>query len=94
MTRAASSARTGVEHELWYRPPATVWTEALPVGNGRLGAMVFGGYPVGRIQLNESSLWSGGLPEKFAAVAATSPAAKSLEFETKAGERWRIVAKP
>ncbi|MBW6529865.1 glycoside hydrolase family 95 protein [Sphingomonas sp. RRHST34] len=45
---------------LWYRQPATVWTEALPVGNGRLGAMVFGGTARERIQLNESSLWGGG----------------------------------
>ncbi len=45
---------------LWYRQPATVWTEALPVGNGRLGAMVFGGTARERLQLNESSLWAGG----------------------------------
>lgn len=45
---------------LWYRQPATVWTETLPVGNGRLGAMVFGGAASERIQLNEDTLWSGG----------------------------------
>jgi len=45
---------------LWYRQPAQRWTEALPLGNGRLGGMVFGGVPVERIQLNEDSLWSGG----------------------------------
>lgn len=45
---------------LWYRQPAKVWTEALPVGNGRLGAMVFGGVASERIQLNEKNLWSGG----------------------------------
>lgn len=45
---------------LWYQQPAAVWTEALPVGNGRLGAMVFGGTARERLQLNESSLWSGG----------------------------------
>ena len=39
--------------------PAVYWTEALPVGNGRLGAMVFGGVENERIQLNEDSLWSG-----------------------------------
>jgi alpha-L-fucosidase 2 len=44
---------------LWYRQPAKEWTEALPVGNGDLGAMVFGGAPQERIQLNEHSLWSG-----------------------------------
>ncbi|MCX6330036.1 MAG: glycoside hydrolase N-terminal domain-containing protein, partial [Bacteroidia bacterium] len=45
---------------LWYRSPASVWEEALPVGNGRLGAMVFGKYGEERIQLNEETYWSGG----------------------------------
>ncbi|MES2775546.1 MAG: glycoside hydrolase family 95 protein [Bacteroidota bacterium] len=45
---------------LWYRQPAATWTEALPVGNGRLGAMVFGGVADELIQLNEATLWSGG----------------------------------
>ncbi len=59
---------------LWYRQPATLWTEALPLGNGRLGAMVFGGLGRERIQLNENSLWSGGPqdadnPEAFSHLA-------------------------
>ena len=45
---------------LWYRQPAQAWTEALPVGNGRLGAMVFGGVGRERLQLNEDTLWAGG----------------------------------
>jgi len=45
---------------LWYRQPAAKWLHALPIGNGRLGAMVFGGINRERIQLNEDSLWSGG----------------------------------
>ncbi|MBM4029561.1 MAG: glycoside hydrolase family 95 protein, partial [Planctomycetes bacterium] len=45
--------------KLWYRQPARQWTEALPLGNGRLGAMVFGGVQQDRLQLNEVSLWSG-----------------------------------
>jgi len=45
---------------LWYRQPATQWVEALAVGNGRLGAMVFGGVAQERIQLNEDTLWAGG----------------------------------
>src|SRR4030042_3306855 len=44
---------------LWYKSPASVWEEALPVGNGRLGAMVFGKYGEERIQLNEETYWSG-----------------------------------
>ncbi|HWO54884.1 MAG TPA: glycoside hydrolase family 95 protein [Paenibacillus cookii] len=47
------------EKELWYGRPAREWTEALPVGNGRLGGMVFGGDREERIQLNEDTLWSG-----------------------------------
>ncbi len=45
---------------LWYRRPATEWVQALPVGNGRLGAMVFGGVTRERLQLNEDTLWAGG----------------------------------
>ena len=44
---------------LWYRQPAQKWTEALPIGNGRMGAMVFGGVADERIQFNEDTLWTG-----------------------------------
>ena len=44
---------------LWYTNPAQKWTDALPVGNGRLGGMVFGGIQQERIQLNEESVWAG-----------------------------------
>ncbi|HTG37465.1 glycoside hydrolase family 95 protein, partial [Sphingomonas sp.] len=44
---------------LWYRQPATEWTQALPVGNGRIAAMVFGGTAEERLQLNEGTLWAG-----------------------------------
>ena len=45
---------------LWYAAPAKVWNDALPVGNGRLGAMVFGTPDNERIQFNEETYWSGG----------------------------------
>ena len=45
---------------MWYTKPAEEWEKALPVGNGRLGAMVFGGIKEERIQLNEDTYWSGG----------------------------------
>ncbi len=45
--------------KLWYDQPAVNWNEALPVGNGRLGAMVFGGVETERIQFNEETLWDG-----------------------------------
>ena len=47
------------EYKLWYDEPAQVWTEALPLGNGRLGAMVFGNPGVEHIQLNEETIWAG-----------------------------------
>lgn len=47
------------QQKLWYKQPAKVWTQALPLGNGRIGAMVFGNPEHELIQLNESTLWSG-----------------------------------
>ncbi len=52
-------AHAAGEHILWYDVPAQVWTEALPLGNGRLGAMVFGNPATEQIQLNEETLWAG-----------------------------------
>lgn len=54
---------------LWYVRPATEWTEALPVGNGILGAMVFGGVTHERIQFNEHTVWTG-RPHSYAHPAA------------------------
>lgn len=48
-----------ISYHLWYKQPAVEWTDALPVGNGRLGAMVFGNIEKERIQFNEESLWAG-----------------------------------
>src|SRR5438270_6758608 len=55
----ASAAPTPDKLTLWYQQPASQWTEALPIGNGRLGAMIFGGVESERLQLNEDTLWSG-----------------------------------
>ena len=56
---------------LWYKEPAKVWEEALPLGNGRIGAMIFGGVEQERIQVNEESIWYGG------AVDRNNPDAKA-----------------
>lgn len=66
---------------LWYRQPAKQWVEALPVGNGRLGAMVFGGIENERLQLNEDTLSAGGPydPTNPNAIAAL-PEARRLIF--------------
>ncbi|MGG7464634.1 glycoside hydrolase family 95 protein [Plantibacter sp. YIM 135347] len=55
---------------LWYSTPAARWFEALPIGNGRLGGMVFGGADVDRIQLSESTAWSGAPSEDDVSVTA------------------------
>lgn len=55
----ASSAPAAPSHLLWYDKPASFWLEALPVGNGRMGAMVFGTVSQERIQFNEQTLWTG-----------------------------------
>ena len=47
------------KNQIWYRKPAKEWVEAVPLGNGRLGAMVFGQVDCEKIQINEDSLWSG-----------------------------------
>lgn len=55
-----SDASLNPATQLWFKTPATKWDEALPIGNGRLGAMVFGKYREERIQLNEETYWTGG----------------------------------
>ena len=57
---------------LWYRAPAATWNEALPVGNGRLGAMVFGGVAQERLQLNEDSIWAGQKLDRINPAASKS----------------------
>ncbi len=49
----------GQELKLWYNQPASIWEEALPIGNGRLGAMIYGGKEEEHIQFNEETLWTG-----------------------------------
>ncbi|HKX30301.1 MAG TPA: glycoside hydrolase N-terminal domain-containing protein [Blastocatellia bacterium] len=77
---------------LWYRRPARQWVEALPVGNGRLGAMIFGGIEQERIQLNEDTLYGGGPydPNNPEALAAL-PEARRLLFAGQYGQAHRLV---
>ncbi len=57
---AACSDLSGRELKLWYDEPASEWVEAHPVGNGRMGAMIFGSPSREHLQLNEETIWSGG----------------------------------
>jgi len=69
---------------LWYSQPAKKWTEALPIGNGRLGAMVFGGIEDERLQFNEDTLWTG-KPHDYSHPGAAEylPVVRKLLFEGK-----------
>ncbi len=67
------------EHVLWYESPAENWNEALPIGNGRLGAMVFGHTAHDRLQINEDSVWYGGPRDRHNPDALTHlPRLRSL----------------
>ena len=78
--------------KLWYRQPASKWTEALPVGNGRLGAMVFGGTGHEQIQFNDDTLWTGE-PHEYQHEGAVEylPAVRKLLFEGKQREAERLA---
>ena len=77
---------------LWYDKPASEWTEALPVGNGRLGAMIFGGPKSEQLQLNEDTLYAGSPydPNNPEALKAL-PEARRLIFEGKYKEAHDLV---
>ncbi|EDM26015.1 putative large secreted protein [Lentisphaera araneosa HTCC2155] len=77
---------------LWYRKPASHWVEALPVGNGRLGAMVYGGINKEWLQLNEDTMWSGEPVERDKPnVQAGIAEARKLLFDEKYVEAQKVV---
>lgn len=72
---------------LWYREPAEEWVQALPVGNGRLGAMVFGGIATERLQLNEDTFFAGGPYDPINPTAAAAlPRVRRLIAERRYAE--------
>jgi alpha-L-fucosidase 2 len=77
---------------LWYRKPATKWVEALAIGNGRLGGMVFGGVRKERIQFNEDTLWTGE-PHDYSHAGAAEhlPTIRRLLFEGKQKEAEKLA---
>ena len=87
-------SRSGQDLRLWYQQPAANWNEALPIGNGRLGAMVFGGIAAEHLQLNEDTVWAG---EKRDRMNPAGPAAvkevRRLLAEGKAAEAEALADK-
>jgi alpha-L-fucosidase 2 len=80
--------------KLWYKQPAVVWEEALPVGNGRIGAMVYGDPVHERLQLNEESIWAGSRinnnnPNAF----KTLPILQKALFESRYKDAWKLADK-
>ncbi len=80
------------DHRLWYRQPATVFEEALPVGNGSIGAMVYGGVGQERISLNHDQLWSG-FPEDKTVPGAHAGFLRARELldEGRVGAAERVL---
>src|SRR5476651_107017 len=80
--------------KLWYNKPSEKWTDALPIGNGRLGAMIYGGVNSDHIQFNEQTLWSGG-PRKYQRDGAASylTQIRKLLFEGKQAQAEALAEK-
>ncbi|MBK6798483.1 MAG: glycoside hydrolase family 95 protein [Acidobacteria bacterium] len=90
----AGSAQSSQIWKLWYRQPAAEWNEALPVGNGRLGAMVMGGVTEEQIVLNDITLWSGGRQDADSPEAAKYlPEIRRLLLEGKNKEAEDLTIK-
>jgi alpha-L-fucosidase 2 len=78
---------------LWYPQPAKAWVEALPVGNGHLGAMVFGGVDEEHVQLNDDTFWAGGPYDPTNPQAKEAiPEARKLIFEGKYKEATELLS--
>jgi hypothetical protein len=79
---------------LWYKQPAEKWVEAMPIGNGRLGAMVFGRIADERIQLNEDTIWSGERRDRMNPGARKAvPEIRRLLFAGKVAEAEALADK-
>jgi alpha-L-fucosidase 2 len=88
------SVQDAPDLRLWYRQPAANWNEALPIGNGRLGAMVFGGVESERLQLNEDTIWAGEKRDRLnPAGPAAVPEIRRLLFAGKALEAEALADK-
>jgi len=80
------------DQRLWYDAPATAWLEALPLGNSRMGAMIYGGVQEEEIQLNEETFWSGGPHDNNSTMSKYYlNQVRSLIFQGREDEAQKIV---
>jgi alpha-L-fucosidase 2 len=94
LTGCNSGSGSGGKYVLWYDKPAREWTEALPVGNGRLGGMIFGDPSVERLQVNEESLWGGvNVPNNNPGALANLPEIRKLILDGKIPEAYELSEK-
>ncbi|MFB9293063.1 glycoside hydrolase family 95 protein [Persicitalea jodogahamensis] len=99
LTQAQSTKNSGInipqqDLTLWYDKPAKVWTEAIPMGNGHMGAMLFGGVEREHLQLNEVTLYSGDPKRTYTSIDVRKnyPEVSKLMEEGKYSEAQRVVA--
>jgi alpha-L-fucosidase 2 len=90
----AVMAQSKSDLKLWYDKPAAIWNEALPLGNGRLGAMVFGNPSIERLQLNEETIWAGSPNSNAHSKSlAALPVVRKLIFDGKFDEAHTLADK-
>ena len=98
-TQAAEIGMPSDALKLWYRQPAAEWSDALPIGNGRLGAMVYGGTEQEHLQLNEDTLWSGGPhcydnPDAYQHLAAVRDLLERGEYDEAEATAEKMLGRP
>ena len=89
-----SGQRPHGKYILWYNTPAKEWTEALPIGNGRLGGMLFGNTAIERLQVNEESLWGGmNIPNNNPGALKHLPEIRELILDDRIPEAFDLSEK-
>ena len=99
LPQASVQAESPDALKLWYKQPAAEWTEAMPIGNGRLGAMIYGGIQKEQLQINEDTLWSGGPhdysnPEAYSHLATVRQLLEDGEYDKAEAEAEKMMGKP
>ena len=94
-TFSSANAQTKNNYTLWYEKPAKDWNEALPIGNGRLGAMIFGRVTEELLQMNEQTLWTGGPvnPNPNPEAPKYLPQVREALFKDSIGQAVKLLRK-